>query len=674
MQKSIKTYKLSDKYLHYLILGGIILLTLIIYRGSLKNGFTNWDDKINITENNDLQNLSISGIVKMFSSLCLNTYEPLNILTRSLIYNFFGLNTIAFHLLNIFIHLLNIILVYLVIYKLTCLESTVNSPQTSNNRIKISGLVACLFAIHPMHTEPVCWLGGLDNLLYSFFYIASIVFYLKYIQTPIVHSPQSTDNIKQTAFIFNKNYLLSLSLFIISILSKPMALTLPVILILLDYYKGSWKLEAGTLKYWLKKLPFFLIALVFGIITILSEKYTGTSNDNYTQYSLVNRFFLLTYSVSFYVIYLIAPLKLSAIHFSPEIINGFLPLKYYLSPLLIFSLIALIWKSKSEKRKAINKEILFGTLFFLFTISVTLIAGKVRYGQVAERYTYIPYLGFFYIIAMFVSPHSTFHIPQKKGIMKNMKVLIIIIFILCFSFISFNRNKVWASSLSLFNDVIEKYPRAYMPYYNRGLTKYNLGDKQGALDDFNTAIELNQKDVLAYYNRGNSKADLGYKQAAIQDYNKAIELDPKHAYTFNNRGNVKAKLGDKQGALEDFNRAIEIDPQLADAFNNRGNAKSDLGDKQGALKDYNQAIELNPKNPQAYNNRGIAKASLGDKEGAFNDFNKAIEFNSTYAIAYNNRGNAKYDLGDKDGACQDWRKAFELGYSNAFRMIKRNCE
>jgi protein O-mannosyl-transferase len=587
MEQRDSNNKFSDKYVHYLILSGIIILTLIIYSGSFKNDFTNLDDNVNITNNKVIQNLSTSGIVKMFSSRCLNTYEPLNIILRSLIFNFFGLNPTAFYFLNILLHLLNIILVYLFIYKLTSLRSIDHSPQSYKYRIQLASLVSLLFAIHPMNTEPICWLGGLDNELYSFFYLASVIFYLQYVQNKTQDTNIEAQENKNSTFSINANYVFSILLFILSLLSKPLAVTLPIILILLDYYNSS-KFKVQSLKYWLDKIPFMMLAMVFGIINLILEGYSAITMINYT---FLNRFFSLTYSISFYIVNFIAPFKLSGLYPPPEIVNGFLPIKYYLSPLFIIVLFLLIRKifklsfnTDNVKKYISIKTMIFGILFFLLTISFTLFAGKIRYYQLADRYTYIPYLGLYFIIGHFMIYNLQFTIY-------NLKFIVIILIILIFSVLSYNRSKVWANNISLFNDMVQKYPKSY----------------------------------LVYEYRGNAKKDLGDIYGAIEDYNKIIELNPKFADAFYNRGYAKAKLGDMKGAIKDFNMAIEINPHDAKAFNNRGNSKGSLGDIQGAINDFNRAIEINPKNAESYINRGRAKYYLRDKNGACSDWKKAGE-------------------------------------------------
>jgi protein O-mannosyl-transferase len=666
MQQNFKTYKLSDKYLHLLILSGIIILTLIVYSGTYRNGFTNLDDNVKIIQNKGIRDFSVSGIAKIFSSIYNIAYQPLTFVVFSIVYKFFVLNPTAYHTINILFHILNIVLVYFFIYHLTGPHFIFQSQLNSNKRILLSTIIACFFAVHPMNTEPISWIGGFDNCLYSFCYLASIIYYVKYLKQSTVSTQQLTVNNQKSIFYLNRNYVFSLLLFLLSLLSKPMAITLPVILILLDYYSC----RSFNIKIMIDKIPFILLALGSGIITIITEVITITNNTNVvlSNFSLFNRFFLSTYSLSFYIIRFILPFKLTAMYPPPDIVNGILPIEYYISPLLIIIIIAIILKTKNAR-----KEIIFGTLFFIITISVALIASKIRYYQQADRYTYIPYIGLYFIIAILVSQQSTVNSQQKKSKIQNIKFLIIIIFILFFSLISYNRNKVWVNGLTLFDDVLEKFPNACLPYCYRGDAKASLGDSQGALQDYNKAIEINPQLAQAFNNRGLLKFQLGDKPGAIQDYNKAIEIKPGLALSVYNRDLAKASLGYRQGTLLDYNKAIELNPEDEQALLNRGHIKASLGDMQGAIQDFNRAIENNPQSAEAYNNRGNAKASLNDMKGAIEDYNKVINLSPTYAYAFINRGHAKYILGYKKDACSDWRKAVELGKTEANDLINKYC-
>jgi len=202
-------------------------------------------------------------------------------------------------------------------------------------------------------------------------------------------------------------------------------------------------------------------------------------------------------------------------------------------------------------------------------------------------------------------------------------------------------------------------------YFYRGIARYDLGDRQGAIVDYNQAIAINPQYADAYSNRGIAKAVLGDKQGAIADFNQAIAIIPLYAGAYVSRGLTKRLLGDKQGAIDDYNQAIAINPQDADAYHKRGTAKYYLGDMKGAIDDYNEAIAINPQDADAYHKRGAAKYYLGDMKGAIDDYNEAIAINPQDAGAYNNRGTAKFGLGDKKGAIDDYNQAIAMNPQDA---------
>ncbi|MBU6346235.1 MAG: tetratricopeptide repeat protein [Cyanobacteria bacterium REEB494] len=210
-----------------------------------------------------------------------------------------------------------------------------------------------------------------------------------------------------------------------------------------------------------------------------------------------------------------------------------------------------------------------------------------------------------------------------------------------------------------------------IPHKNRGLARYHLGDKRGAIDDYNQAIELDSDDADAYYNRGLVRKELGDKRGAISDYTQAILLNPNYADGYYNRGLVYKELGDNQNAIYDYTQAISLDPNYAQAYNNRGNARSELGDKRGAISDYTQAISLNPNDGSLYYNRGLAYKELGDNQSAIDDYDKAISLNPNDGSLYYNRGLAYKELGDKQGAIVDYNQAIQINPNYAHVYYKR---
>ena len=667
-RSSIKNSNIFSKYLHYLILSVIIILTFIIYSDSLKNDFVSWDDSSLLINNNEIRNITTENIGKMFSNSYVYMYVPLTVLSFAIEYKFFALNPVAYHAGNLILHLLNVILVFFFIYLLTSPQSTNESlysssqkQKKSNYRILVSSIVALFFGIHPMHVESVAWASERKDVLYSFFFLCGLITYIYYLKN---------QKFKYIAYTF--------ILFILSLFSKSSAVVFPLVLVLIDYYLKNVKTELLSIKYWLRKLPFILVSVIFGILAIHFQTVGERAGDmtDLSHYSGFDRLFLYLYSASFYIVKFFIPLGLCGAHFYPVKSSGMLPIEYYFSAVLISGVVITIILIKSLQLK---KDLIFGILFYFITIVLFLkIIPSTGFVITCERFSYISYVGliFAFVKVCLKVADKEVNMPyQKKHVVyKSVFITVLIFATLIFSIMTYERNKVWANSLSLLDDVIEKNSNAYSQIINRGMAKNALRDYKGAIEDFNKAIENSPRNVKAYFSRGLTKSTLGDFHGAIEDYNKALEYNPNFGLAFNNRGLAKSNLGDKKGALEDFNKAIETSPKFSDAFYNRGALKSALGDKTGALNDYNTAIEYNPQNSLIFNNRGYLKASQGEIQGAMNDFNKAIELNPQYANAFYNRGTAKYLIGDKDGGCLDWRKAGELGVKQAEMLIEKYCK
>jgi protein O-mannosyl-transferase len=550
----------SGKYLNYLILSGIIILTLIIYSGTFKNDFTTmWDDDKQVVNNEDIRDLSTDNIRKIFTNYYEGMYQPLATLSFALEYKFHNLNPKPYHTDNLILHLLNVILVFFFIYALT-------------NKWNISAIVALFFGIHPMNVETVAWISARSNSMCTLFFLGGLITYIYYIKSQeyTVHRPQ---------------YLVyTYILFILSLFSKSAAVCFPLVLILIDYYMNSSKFKVQSIKYWVNKLLFFVAAIIFGIVSVYSRKSIGSIMDFTLSFTIFDRIFLVFYSTSFYIVKLFLPAGLCAWHFYPVKSGGLLPTEYYLSAaFLIVIMISVIF----VKSRQLRKDIIFGILFYLATILLVLQIIPYQKEITSERYAYITYIGL-----IFAAGSICLKIAEEHKLKTYIFATVMIIAVLIFSNVAYERCKVWADNLSLFNDMVEKYPGSFEVYNNRGLVKNDLGDKQGALDDYNKAIEINENFADAFNNRGQLRGALGNKYGALDDYNKVILLKPNNAKAFNNRGIVEYNLDNKHGALKDFERAISLDPRYAYAFHNRGNVKYFLGDKEGACSDWRKADEL----------------------------------------------------------------------------------
>ncbi|NTW34029.1 MAG: tetratricopeptide repeat protein, partial [Bacteroidetes bacterium] len=507
---------------------------------------------------------------------------------------------------------------------------------------KITALVvSVLFALHPMHVESVAWVSERKDVLYTMFFLLSMIAYLRYMKSGYQ----------------KKKYIGVILYFIASLLSKSAAVTLPVILIAIDLYKGR-KINIRSL---LEKAPLFLLSLLFGILAILSQKSDGALKDLSLSYTIINQIFIFSYNIAFYIVKLIAPLNLSTMYYYPVIHGNALPVLYYFSLPLLLIISWFIYRKISFR-----KESIFGVSFFLIALSVMLQIIPVGISFASDRYTYVASIGLFFIAGQWVSN------IQKKHI-KNAVVALFSIYTIMISYQTWARIGYWKNAEILFTDVIKKYPDNYHGYWVRGIYRNEINDLQGALQDFNKVMEYNPNRADNAIARGSIRYKLNDFKGAWEDADFTIKLDSTIAEAYNNRGIAYEGLGDMKSAFLDYNKAILLKPAYGMAYDNRGVIKAKSGDMVGAIEDINKAIKLSPEDSKAYSDRGNIKAMQKDYKGSVEDFNIALKLKPDDKIAYYNRGNSRYNLNDKTGACEDWKKSNELGYEMAADALSKFC-
>jgi protein O-mannosyl-transferase len=657
LQKTEETRDI-EKSIYYLALAVILVLTIIIYLPVFHNRLLDWDDSAYIKNNPLIYSINLKEI---FSHTIESNYHPVTILVLALEYHFFGLNATAYHAFNLLIHLLNVILVFYSIFLLS-------------NKARVALVVALLFGIHPLHVESVAWAAELKDLLYTFFFLLSYIFYLKYLKTTQ-----------------KKSYFFSLVLFLVSLLAKAMAASLPVVLILTDYFKDR-KITVKTIT---EKLPFLLLAFIFGIVAVYAQKSTGAISD-VTVFHFHQRVVFACFGFITYIFKLLLPFNLSSFYPYPIDPGANIPIIYYAYVLCFIGVATYVIYSLR-----FTKNIIFGMGFFTVTVFLVLQLLPVGSAVMADRYSYIPSIGIFYLAGEGVN-----FLWNKK--IKTAPVIILSVFTVLFSLQAHARCGVWENDMTLWNDVINKYKTVPIAYNNRGLIFKDRNRNEEALKDFNKAIELNPAYASAYNNRGNiyisknrydealkdyNKAiglkpdyadaynDRGnlfmnenkYKEA-INDYIKAIELKPDFAFTYNNRGLAFMSENKNDEALKDFDKAIQLKTDYAEAYYNRGNLFMNKNMTSNAMRDYQKAIEIKPDYAEAYNNLGNLSYIEKRNEEAINYFTKSISLKPQYAQAYYNRAVVEYFLNKKEEACTDLKLAAKMGYQPAIQIMPQICK
>lgn len=613
------------------LLAALLLLSLLAYRGSLQNGFmADWDDNKYVLWNDGIKSLSPEALGALFSRPYFANYHPLTMLSYAVQYGLSGLSPEPYHALNLALHLLNMILVFVFMRLLT-------------GRVEIAGVVAGIFALHPMHVESVAWISARKDVLYAFFFLAAMVAYLLYVRRG-----------RQYRFLAA-----ALVLFVLSLLSKSAAAALPLVLLLIDYY------EAGPLPWWrgvVEKIPFFILSLIFVYVALATQD-TGGATAMAPHFPFYDRVFFVSYAAMFYIVKFALPWGLCAVYYYPDPAKA-LPFSYVLAPVLVLLAIWGVFKAGRHR-----KPLAWGALFYLSTIFMVLQFVPLGRAITADRYSYIPFIGLGYIVGVAYCRMADRSPALRRGLRAAALALAVVMAIL-----TAGRCKVWAGGVALWDDAVSKNPGHYHAWAGRAYSRMEAADYAGAFEDYSEALKLNGADADVINNRGTALLKLGRFAEAVADFDRCIRQDPRYPMAHFNKGQAVEKLnGDFAAAVGLYGQAIGIDPQFALAYSARGLARFRLGDYDGAVADCDAAIRIRPDMADAHQNRGTANVGRKRYREAVEDFDRAIGLDPGFALAFSNRGVAKFHLGDRSGACEDWRAAAGQGNPEAQRFMKEQC-
>ncbi len=567
------------------------LAAFLVYLPSLKNGFVLWDDDQYILNNQFIRSLDLGFIRKAFTTVVAANWHPLTVISYAVDYRLWGLNPYWYHLENIVLHALNTALVAVLAARLYDMAS--GAGRVKDSCAAFAGFTAALlFALHPLHVESVAWVSERKDVLYAFFFLLSVLSYMKYADT-------GRDK--------GQYYLLSLALFALSLMSKPMAITLPLVLLILDFYPlGRFHDAFTNFRVVAEKLPFFALSIVSAALTIWAQR-TGAILMPLQMLSPGDRIAGAVRGYAFYVWKTILPVNLAPFYPRPPATDLFDHV-FVISALVITSLTVLAILARRKKA--------FIAAWLYYIVTLVPVIGILQAGDqaAADRYTYLPLLGFFMLAGSFCA--NVFR--TRKGA----AIALLLAAAVPLTALTVSQEGVWKDSLSLWSRELEIYPKVPRAFNQRGVAYMELGDYAQAIDDLNNAIRLDSGIPRFYYNRANAYSAVGDYRSAIDDYSKAISLKPDYALAYFNRGTAYGRLTRYNEALDDYNMVIVLQPTSI-AYSNRGIIKMNLGRWVEALEDFKTAVALAPENAQAWWNMGAVSSKLGDTAGAQLYFNEA---------------------------------------------------
>ena len=573
----------------YALAGTVAVVTLLGYIAALGNDFVNWDDVSYVSENLHIRSLNGAFFKWALFDFYECNWHPLTWLSHALDYAVWGLNPRGHHLTNIVLHAIN---TFAVVFLVTALldawrKRSPEDARTSflNERAILiaAGTTGLLFGLHPVHVESVAWVAERKDLLCALFFLLSVITYTGYAS----EAGNATIDKDRPSSFFNKRYLAALGLFILALLSKPMAVSLPVVLLVLDWFPFNRIRSRRTL--WAacaEKLPFIALSFFLSIITVLAQRSGGALRS--TEFAPLSiRALVAAQSLIGYLGKMVWPVSLIPYYPYPE--NASLLSLEYLFPFILVIAITTYCVLTAKKRLLLSA---WG--YYVVTLIPVLGIVQVGFQSMADRYTYLPSLGPFLLMGLTAAWISDkLHLWTRGFIVQSASCIAVLLVLGAMYYLTFKQIGVWENSIVLWNSVIEKEPqRAYLAYVNRGLAFEKRGQPDRALADYDTAIAVKPDNYAPYVNRGVLRGQAGMFDKAMADFNEAIALNPDYADTYSDRGIVYALTGQYDRALEDFNKALALNPDLADAYFNRGRLYASAGRTDLARADYQKACDL----------------------------------------------------------------------------------
>lgn len=719
----------------YYVASAVALTTFLIYLPTLQNEFVEWDDPSYIIKNPNIRSLNFTFFKWAFFGFHVSNWHPLAWVSHAIDYWAWGLNPLGHHLSSIVIHAINTFVVVLLVFKLLDLlpkplHRNNEAKSLSDREIFITAVTTgLLFGLHPIHVESVAWISERKDLLCALFFLLSILKYTQYAKSVSNESVRE----KKIRKVINKHYLLTFIFFSLSLLSKPMAITLPIILLLLDWYPLD-RIRFQSYKALLvEKVPFFTLSLVSAILTILAQR-SGGSIATIEEFPLSVRVIVGGQALIVYLWKMVCPLNLIPFYPYPQNASLF-SLKYFIVIILVFviSSVCLIYY---RKRK------LWITIWAYYVVTLIPVLGIIQVGSqsMADRYTYLPSFSIFLAIGIGMARVTTKLLKRRALSFAIVVGAAFLTLSLSMSYLTIKQICIWKNSYSLWNYVIkkepDKVPQAYFSlgtvflekeeldsaigyyskslelnpkyveaYENRGYIFEKMGRFYEAASDYSKSIDLRPSRYQAYYNRAGVFTEMGAIENALADYDKVIHLDPTNYDAYNNRGIVLYSIGQLDKALSAYNQAITLDPERYEAFYNRGALYENIGQLENALADYDRTVSLNSSydalilkegilcnkaglydkaleyfnefiekisnNAEAYHERGMTFVFLGQNESAVKDFTKNIELDSDSPVAYFNRGTIYQKMGQKKLARSDYYKACSSGFKDGCKALRQ---
>ncbi len=665
--KSMNTSDASRSQQKRIVIAAILaaIVTFIVYLPALQNDFVNWDDDVNVYQNVHLRRFDGAFLRWAFTDMTISYWQPVIWFSHALDYALWGLKPPGHHLTNILLHALNTFLVVLLAGMLLYRYGPSNETGPPGDRRFLIAATATglLFGLHPLHVESVAWISERKDLLSTLFFLLSVLAYIRY-----ASFRKGKGGATDIPFFRRRSYWFSLACFLLALASKPMTVTLPAVLLLLDWYpfrRLRTRNDAGPLIR--EKVPYLAMSLIISIATVLAHAREGMVRS-LNDLPFLARVLAAAKATVLYLAKMTLPVGLSPYYPDPKEISLGSP-AYGISVLLVIAITAAAFFAARRTR-------LFAAVWGYYIITLLPVLGLVKTAAVteAERFTYLPSIAPFLLagigaagIAAWMSKRSPSGYARAAALLAAGAAVFAPLVIKTERQIG-----VWKDGVVFWSTVIGQVPsEAPFVYESRAQAYVNAGRLNLAVADYSAAISLDKTQPNFYIGRGILWKTMGEIDRAIADHTTAIGLNPRLPDGYYHRGIDYWRAGQLDHARNDIDRAIEIDPTYVDAYVGRGLLSEQAGRPEDALKDYAKAIALDPQQIAAYVQRGRLLLERGETDRAEADFSAAIRMDPLLINAYVDRGSVFERAGRLEQAIGDYSAAIRMDPASPAAYINR---
>jgi len=577
----------------------LVAIILFIYAPVRHYGFLSYDDPVYVSENAQvLRGLTGQGVLWAFTTGHASNWHPITWLSHMLDVQMYGMNAGRHHLTNLLLHIANALLLFLLLYRTTGAWGR-------------SAMVSILFAAHPLHVESVAWVAERKDVLSTLFWMLTMHAYVTYVGKPRLG-----------------RYLAFVAVFALGLMSKPMLVTMPLVLLLLDIWPlKRVRFQAGQGQIWLRifreKIPLFVLVAASSTITVIVQ-WRGGTVQNFEVLSLYQRIANALISYMAYLGQMLWPRNLAAYYPYVRLSTWYAAASA--SILIIVSVTVIrLFRSRSF--------LVVGWFWYVFTlvpvIGLIQVGGQAR----ADRYTYIPLIGVFIMAAWGIPP--AIERWRYGGVALKVAACILV----C-AFIASARHQVhyWESDLALWKHAVQATGDNYFARTNLGLVLIDSGDFAEGIAQYTEALRINPDSAETHNALGTALFKQGQLDAAMEQYATALRIRPGFAEAHSNRGVALAKRGDIEEAFSEFQKALEISPEDPKIQYNFGFTLANQGKLDEAISYYRKALVIKPDYADACFQMGNAFAGKGMLGEAAAEYTRVLQIKPDYADAHNNLG------------------------------------